>query len=45
MENLEAIVIANFDADSLIWDGARYLIPSNTVLDGVEHPKRSYPFG
>lgn len=33
----DALVIADFDADSLIWDGARYLIPTNSVLDGVEY--------
>ncbi|MGD8782388.1 MAG: DUF4876 domain-containing protein [Ignavibacteria bacterium] len=33
----DAIVIADFDPDSLIWNGAHYIIPTSAVLDGVEY--------
>ena len=47
----DALVLADFDSDSLIWDDELYLIPSSAVLDGVEYlydpteleDKRLYP--
>ncbi|MGD8779503.1 MAG: DUF4876 domain-containing protein [Ignavibacteria bacterium] len=33
----DAIVLADFDSGSLIWDDELYLFPTSSVLDGVEY--------